>query len=236
MPPPRMRKTRTRNNLYSTRMEHSPAHSWNNDANLVYCRDYGTDAARRCALSRRRGAVVNASVPGRDRTIALIGLMGAGKTTIGRRLAARLGLPFVDSDKEVEAAAGCTVAEIFERFGEAEFRKGERRVIARLLRGVPCVMATGGGAFIDEATRKEIKANALSIWLRADIDVLMPRVERSASRPLLRGGNARETMERLIAERYPLYALADIVVDSDQADHELMVGRILDKLGIVSGP
>ncbi|MDG2482257.1 MAG: shikimate kinase [Alphaproteobacteria bacterium] len=177
-----------------------------------------------------RISVSDNELPRPDRTIALVGLMGAGKSTIGRRLAARLDVAFVDADSEIEEAAGCTIPEIFERHGEAEFRDGERRVIARLLRGKPKVLATGGGAFMHEETRNRIKARAISIWLRADLNLLMSRVSRRDNRPLLKQGDPRKTMERLINERYPVYATADIVIDSNEGPHDAIVDRIIETL------
>ncbi len=166
----------------------------------------------------------------RARPLALVGLMGAGKTTIGRRLAQALDLPFVDADAEIEKAAGCTIAEIFERHGEAEFRRGERRVLERLLTSQPKVLATGGGAFMDAGVRTLIKAHAVSIWLRADLDLLMKRVLRRDTRPLLKTGNPRNIMKRLMDERYPVYAEADIVVDSIDGPHEQVVQAVIDAL------
>jgi shikimate kinase len=165
-----------------------------------------------------------------DRPIVLVGLMGAGKTTVGRRLAALLRLPFIDADEEIEKAAGLTIPEIFELRGEAEFRQGERRVIARLLQGAPHVLATGGGAFMNDETRALVKAHATSVWLRADLDVLMRRVEKRDTRPLLRGGDPRATMERLIAERYPVYAQADLAVDSNNGPHASAVALVIRAL------
>jgi shikimate kinase len=147
-------------------------------------------------------------------SIVLVGLMAAGKTCIGRRLAGRLGLPFVDADVEIEAAAGCTISEFFARFGEPAFRQGERRVMSRLLDGPCCVLATGGGAFIDPDTRRLIARKAISIWLRADLDLLVKRTAGRTHRPLLQTGNPREVLRRLIEQRYPIYALADITVDT----------------------
>jgi len=186
--------------------------------------------AERPPAHHSRHHVTEPTLPKPDRTIALVGLMGAGKSTVGRRLASRLDLPFVDADSEIEAAAGCTIPEIFERHGEAEFRAGERRVIARLLRGRPKVLATGGGAFMDPDTRQRIMARAISIWLRADLDLLLARVGRRDNRPLLKQGDPRQIMERLMAERYPVYADADIVVDSDEGPHEAIVERVIDAL------
>ncbi len=149
--------------------------------------------------------------------------MGAGKTSIGRRLAVRLGLPFVDADQEIEQAAGCTIEDFFTRFGEAAFREGERRVIARLLDESPRVIATGGGAFMDPATRAAIAERGCSIWLKADLDTLFKRVKRRGNRPLLRRGDPREVLAELMERRYPLYAEADLVVESREGPHEAVV-------------
>jgi len=167
-------------------------------------------------------------VPLDRRSIVLIGLMGAGKTTVGRRLAQRLGLSFVDADAEIERAAGETIPEIFERRGEATFRDGERRVIARLLEEGPRVLATGGGAFMDEATRANIAARGISVWLKADLDILMKRVGRRSGRPLLKQDDPRKVMERLMAQRYPVYALADIAVESIEGPHDGVVDLVID--------
>lgn len=158
--------------------------------------------------------------------------MGVGKTTIGRRLATRLDRPFLDADAEVEAAAGRTVAEIFADFGEAAFRDGERRVIARLLdEPKPVVLALGGGAFMDPDTRAIIKERALSVWLRADVDTLYERVMRKpGQRPLLETDDPKAVLERLHAERAPVYAQADIVVDSDAVSHDTTVMRLIEAL------
>ena len=165
-----------------------------------------------------------------DRPIVLVGLMGAGKTTVGRRLAAVLGLPFLDADEEIERAAGLPVAEIFARHGEPDFRRGERKVIERLLHGPVHVLATGGGAFMDAETRQMLREHATSVWLRADLDVLMRRVEKRENRPLLRQGNPREIMARLMAERYPVYAEADMTVDSSNGPHGAAVLHVLQAL------
>jgi shikimate kinase len=164
------------------------------------------------------------------RPIVLVGLMGAGKTTVGRRLAAALGLAFADADEEIERAAGLTVAEIFARHGEGDFRRGERRVIARLLDGGPLVLATGGGAFIDPDTRQLVLSRATSVWLRADLDVLMRRVERRDNRPLLKAEDPRAIMARLIEERYPIYAEADFIVDSNNSPHTTAVEGVIAAL------
>lgn len=164
------------------------------------------------------------------RTIALVGMMGAGKSSVGRRLAAQLGVPFRDADFEIEAAAGCTIAEIFDRFGEQAFRDGERRVILRLLTEPPHVLATGGGAFVDERTRAQIKADAVSIWLRAPPELLAARVQRRETRPLLRDGDPREILEKLLAAREPFYAQADISLDIEDGPHATVVERIIAAL------
>ena len=164
------------------------------------------------------------------RSIVLVGLMGAGKTCIGRELGHRLGIPFVDADTEIEAAAGCAIEDIFRLYGEEEFRNGERRVLARLLDGPIQVLATGGGAFMDPDTRRKARERAISIWLRADLDLLVSRVGRRNNRPLLRGKNPREVLGRLIDERYPVYAEAHITVDSGREAPESTADRVLGEL------
>lgn len=149
-----------------------------------------------------------------DRTIVLVGLMGAGKSCIGKRLAQALEVPFVDADTEIEKAAGLTIAEIFAKYGEPSFRDGERRVMARLLQGPPCVLAAGGGAFMDTETRALIKRGSVSIWLRADLDTLAGRTKGRSHRPLLNHGDPRETLAQLMEKRYPVYAEADVTVDT----------------------
>jgi shikimate kinase len=171
-----------------------------------------------------------------SRSIVLVGLMGAGKSSVGRRLAGRLGLPFVDADNEIEAAAGCSIEEIFSRHGEAAFRDGERRVIMRLLDGPTHVLATGGGAFMDAATRAKIRACATAIWLKADLDVLVKRCGRRPSRPLLKQEDPRSVLERLMRERHPIYAEADITVDSGDQPHEQVVESIVRRLAETSTP
>ena len=163
----------------------------------------------------------------RGRTIALVGMMGVGKSSIGRRLALALDMPFRDADEEIELAAGCSVSEIFAERGEAEFRAGERRVIGRLLDEPPHVLATGGGAFMSEETRMLIAQKAISVWLKADIDVLIRRVGKRETRPLLRGRNTREVLTQLMAERDPTYALADIVVETGDGPHQAAVDAII---------
>ncbi len=164
------------------------------------------------------------------RPIVLVGLMGVGKTTIGRRLAARLGLPFVDADAEIETAAGMRIAEIFERFGEAHFRDGERRVIARLIDGRRKVIATGGGAFMNADTRALILESATAVWLKADIETIVARVGRRDDRPLLQGRDARVVLSELAAVRDPVYALAPVHVTSQPTPHEATVEAIVRKL------
>ena len=172
------------------------------------------------------------------RTIVLIGIMGVGKSSIGRRLAARLGVPFVDADSEIEAAAGMTIAEIFARHGEAYFRNGEARVIARLLENGPQVLATGGGAIINPETRAAIKAKAVSIWLTADFDVLMRRIsKRKHERPLLQTADPEATLRALLAAREPFYAEADLTVQSRDAPHDAIVTDIITALaGYLDAP
>lgn len=165
-----------------------------------------------------------------NRTIALVGMMGAGKTSVGRRLAARLGVPFRDADHEIEAAAGLTVAEIFARFGEGHFRDGERKVIARLLEEPPHVLATGGGAFMDEATRSAMANTAFTIWLKAPVGLLLSRVKKRETRPLLKDGDMQATLERLLAAREPVYAKADMTLDSADEPHGAAVDRIVQVL------
>jgi shikimate kinase len=168
--------------------------------------------------------------PLRRRTIALVGLMGVGKTSVGRRLAHALGMPFCDADDEVEAAAGRSVSEIFDELGEAAFREGERRVIARLLDQPPHVLATGGGAFMNLETRQLIKAKALSVWLKTDLDVLARRVGRKDTRPLLRGKEPLEVLAALADARYPAYAEADLIVETGDAPHLATVEQIIQAL------
>ena len=160
------------------------------------------------------------------RSIVLVGLMGAGKTCIGRELAGRYKMPFIDADEEIEAAAGCSIEDIFALYGEREFRNGERRVIARLLDRPRQVLATGGGAFMDPDTRAAIRARAISVWLRADLDLLLRRVVRRDDRPLLKAADPRKVLTRLIEERYPVYAEADLVVDTTEEKPRATAARV----------
>ncbi len=164
------------------------------------------------------------------RSVVLVGMMGAGKTSVGKRLAAKLGLPFVDADAEIEAGAQLTIPEIFERFGEVYFREGERRVIARLLAGGPQVLATGGGAFMNASTREAIAAHGVSIWLRPDVEVLIARVRKKSNRPLLKTQDPESTLRRILAERSPTYALADLTIESRDGPHDLVVEMTLQRL------
>jgi shikimate kinase len=166
------------------------------------------------------------------RSVVLVGMMGAGKSTIGRRLASRLRLPFLDADTEIEAAAGMSIPDIFESHGEPHFRDGEARVIARLLDHGPVVLATGGGAFLREATRNRIRDKAVSIWLKAEADIIMRRVKRRADRPLLKTADPAGTVERLIGEREPFYQHADLTIWSRDVPHEKIVDECIEALHI----
>jgi len=165
-----------------------------------------------------------------ERAIVLVGMMGAGKSSVGRRLGARLSLDFVDADTEIEKAANATISDIFETHGEAFFRDGERRVIRRLIDEGARVVATGGGAYIQPDTREDLRGRAVSIWLQAEPDVLIARVRRRNNRPLLKGGDLEETVRRLVAERDPVYAEADLHVRSRDVAHEVVIGDILERL------
>ena len=168
-----------------------------------------------------------------SRSIVLIGMMGVGKSSIGRRLAARLGVPFVDADTEIEKAAGMSIADIFARHGEADFRSGEARVIARLLDGGPQVLATGGGAVMNADTRAAIKAKGVSIWLSAELDVLMRRInKRKNDRPLLQTADPAATLRELLVAREPVYAQADITVQSREVPHDAIVAEIMTVLAV----
>jgi len=167
-----------------------------------------------------------------SRSIVLVGMMGAGKSSIGRRLAVTLDIPFRDADTEIEQAAGMSIPDIFESKGEPYFRGGEARVIARLLDGGPQVLATGGGAFMNEQTRAAAREKGISIWLKADLDVLLRRVKRRADRPLLKNGDPAATIEKLMAERDPVYAQADLTVGSRDVPHEAIVTEIVSMLAV----
>ncbi|MEQ9518916.1 MAG: shikimate kinase [Parvibaculum sp.] len=184
-------------------------------------------------ISGRAGEIIAALG---NKSLVLVGLMGAGKTTIGKRLAARLGIKFVDADTEIEKAAGSSIADIFKEFGEKHFREGERRVIARLLEEGPQVLATGGGAFMDEDTRAAIATKGLSIWLKADLDILMKRVMRRTHRPLLLTKDPEAVMRGLIDTRYPTYAQAKLTIISHEGPHDAVVDDIekalLDELAL----
>jgi shikimate kinase len=180
-------------------------------------------------------AAMPSPLPRPDRCIVLVGLMGAGKSTVGRRLARRLGMPFLDSDEEIERAADHKIVEIFDRFGEASFRDGERRVIQRLIGGVPKVIATGGGAFMDERTRALILAEAIAVWLDAKVETLAERVRRRDTRPLLRGGDPLPRLVELAGARNSIYAEAPIHIRSEDLPHEAAVDRIVEALAAREG-
>lgn len=165
------------------------------------------------------------------KSVVLVGLMGAGKTSVGRKLAEKLGLPFTDADEEIVKAAGCSIEDIFEHYGEDAFRDVEERVISRLLDEGPQVLATGGGAFMNPRTRAQIAAQSVSVWLRADLDVLLRRTRRRGGRPLLKNRDPKATLKRLIDERYPVYAEADVTVDSRDEGPDATVRVIADALG-----
>jgi len=183
------------------------------------------ERADAAAELRRQGEGIALS-----RTVALVGLMGAGKTTVGRRLAHALQLPFVDADEAIVEAAGRPIADIFAERGECDFRRGERNVIARLLAGPIHILATGGGAFIDTNTRALMKERAISVWLKAPLDVLMKRVSKRDHRPLLKEDDPQAVMQRLIEERYPIYAEADITIETGAGPHNTAVSAILSAL------
>jgi len=161
------------------------------------------------------------------RSLVLIGMMGAGKSSIGRKLAHRLNLPFVDADAEIERAAGMSISDIFAKHGEPYFRAGEARVIARLLEGGPQVLATGGGAFMHPQSREAIRAKGISIWLKAEYDVLLKRIKRRSDRPMLKTQDPGETLRRLMQERDPVYAEADVIVHSRDVPHEIIIAEII---------
>jgi len=186
------------------------------------------ETASPAKTSASRDAEISAALG--TRSVVLVGMMGAGKSTIGRRLSARLRLPFFDADTEIEAAAGMSIPDIFESHGEPHFRDGEARVIARLLDGGPAVLATGGGAFMREDTRGRIHEKAVSVWLKADADIIMRRVKRRADRPLLQTADPVATVGRLIEEREPVYQRADITIWSRDVPHEKIVDECIDAL------
>ena len=165
------------------------------------------------------------------RSLVLVGMMGAGKSSIGRKLAQRLALPFVDADSEIERAAGMSISDIFAKHGEPYFRSGEARVIARLLDGGPQVLATGGGAFMHPQSREAIRAKGISIWLKAEYDVLLKRIKRRGDRPMLKTDDPAETLRRLMEERDPVYAEADVIVHSRDVPHEIIIAEIISAVG-----
>ncbi|MCU4178703.1 shikimate kinase [Bosea sp. BH3] len=170
------------------------------------------------------------------RAIVLVGMMGSGKSSVGRRLASRLGLPFVDADAEIETAAGMTIPEIFAQRGEAEFRDGERRVISRILATrAPLVLATGGGAFMNAETRQRVQELGISVWLKAEPEVLMRRVRKRSNRPLLQTADPEATLRRMLGDREPVYALADLTIQSSDEPHELVVGDTIAALAAYLG-
>src|SRR6267154_4839817 len=186
------------------------------------------EAASPADASASRDAAIAAALG--TRSIVLVGMMGAGKSTIGRRLSARLRLPFLDADIEIEAAAGMSIPDIFETQGEPYFRDGEARVIARLIDSGPAVIATGGGAFMREETRNRIRDKAVSIWLKAEAEIIMRRVRRRADRPLLQTPDPAATVDRLLGEREPVYQNADITIWSRDVPHEKIVDECIDAL------
>lgn len=181
-----------------------------------------SDAASRQARAEKLSRLLG------GRPLVLVGMMGAGKTTVGRRIAARLARQFLDSDEEIERAAQMTIPEIFEQRGEPEFRSGETRVISRVLKDRDIVLATGGGAFVNGETRALVKAEAISVWLKAEADILFERVSRRSNRPLLKTANPRATLEKLIEERYPIYAEADITVASRDVPQDVVAGDVIE--------
>ncbi|TSJ60690.1 shikimate kinase [Starkeya sp. 3C] len=170
------------------------------------------------------------------RSIVLVGMMGAGKSSVGKRLARRLALPFADADTEIEQAAGMTIPEIFEHHGEPAFRDGEKKVIARLIESGPMVLATGGGAFMSEDTRSAVARHGVAVWLKAELDVLLRRVRRRDDRPLLKTADPEATLARLIDQRYPVYALADVTVTSRDVPQETMVDEVIEALACHLAP
>ncbi|MFB9952734.1 shikimate kinase [Rhizobium puerariae] len=169
------------------------------------------------------------------RNLVFVGLMGAGKSVIGRLVAQSLSIPFIDTDAEIERVSRMTIAELFAAYGEAEFRALETRVIERLLRGGPRVISTGGGAFINENTRRQIKLGGVSVWLKADLDVLWERVSKRDHRPLLKTENPKQTLENLMKQRYPIYAEADLIVQSENVRKDVMANQVLSAVAGMAG-
>ena len=166
-----------------------------------------------------------------SRSVVFVGLMGAGKTAIGRRVAGMLGLNFTDSDHEIESVSRMTIPDLFERYGEAEFRSLEQRVIVRVLESGPQILATGGGAFMNAQTREAITAHGLSVWLKADVDILLDRVSKKQNRPLLKNADPRAVLEKLMAERYPVYAQADVTVSTRDERKEVIANEVIEAIG-----
>ena len=184
------------------------------------------------AVIADRASTIRRALNGRS--IVLVGIMGVGKSTIGKRLSQYLDIPFVDADKEIEKAAGMAVEDIFEQFGEDAFRAGEKKVIRRLLDEGQKILATGGGAFMHEDTREEIQAGGVSVWLKADLEVLMKRVQRRPDRPLLKTEDPEATMKALLDERNPVYAMADVEIESRTVNRDIITGELID-LGVANG-
>jgi len=180
------------------------------------------------AVIADRASTIRRSLNGRS--IVLVGIMGVGKSTIGKRLSQYLDIPFVDADKEIEKAAGMSIQDIFDQFGEEAFRSGERKVIKRLLGEGQKILATGGGAFMDEVSRADIAENGVSIWLKADLEILMKRVQRRPDRPLLKTEDPEQTMKALLDERNPVYAMADLEVESRTVSRDVIAGEVVDML------
>jgi shikimate kinase len=195
---------------------------------MTHAIDHDEPSAPAHAVPDARAPAVIAALGGR--AIVLVGLMGSGKSSVGKRLAAALGLPFCDADHEIEVAAGLTIPEIFERYGEPHFRDREAKVIERLLAGGVQVLATGGGAYMNAGTREAIRRSGLSIWLKADLDTLMRRVRRRSDRPLLKTADPEATMRALIDTRYPVYAEADITIDSRDGPHEAAMDALIEAI------
>ena len=189
--------------------------------------DHGRTGAARAISDAARAELIERLG---SRSIVFVGLMGAGKTAIGRRVAGELDIPFLDSDHEIEAASRMTVPELFEAYGEVEFRSLEQRVIARILEGGPQVLSTGGGAYMNPLTRAAIAARGISVWLKAEIDILMERVAKKQNRPLIKTADPRATMERLMAERHPVYATADVTVPTRDERKEVIAAEVIEAL------